>query len=444
MTKIVFCYSSLDKENEGTEFLYGPLSLAYMATHTPDHYEMSLYDEYVGENLDPESIDADIVAISSLTSGIIRAYEIADKLKEMGITSVIGGAHATALPEEALQHFDVVIKGEGEQPWKEFLKDYEKGEIKKIYYGPMNVSLKELGVPNREFIHQNYHYQSVNTSRGCPFACSFCYLTVFEERAYRTIPHETILEDLEALRDESLIVVTDENFIGYSQKDYEDRKSLLRKIIDRDFNFVWGCQTTVKLAEDPEMMDLMYKAGCRSVFIGFESSNKEDLIKIGKKHNLETDYKKLIRKIHKHKITVIASCILGLDHQGKDYHRTLIKDLKHIGADYVRVFLMTAWPGTPLYKELKAQNRVIDNWKQVRKDIPSVIYKHYSHEEIIEARKEVMDSFFNFGNIIRVISRWVFTDLTLLSLFLKLTKRNRISEPIRKKRAHLYSESKES
>jgi radical SAM superfamily enzyme YgiQ (UPF0313 family) len=105
MYNLIFCYP------------YGPLSLAYLARHTPEYYNKILYDEYVGEDMDPETVDADLVAISSLTSGITRAYEIGDILRKRGITCVIGGAHVTALPDEALEHFDAVIMGEGEGPW---------------------------------------------------------------------------------------------------------------------------------------------------------------------------------------------------------------------------------------------------------------------------------------------------------------------------------------
>lgn len=442
MYKLIFCYPSRVKENIGTELLYGPLSLAYLSRHTPDYYEKIIYDEYVGEDLDPETVDADIVAVSSLTSGISRAYEIGDALRKRGITCVIGGAHVTALPDEALEHFDAVIMGEGESPWKEFLQDFEEKKIQKKYYGPMNVDLVSLGTPDRNMIHENYQYASVNTSRGCPYSCSYCYLTVYHERKYRIIPHESVLEDLDTLRDEQIIIVTDENFIGYTKKDKEDRKILLRRMIDRNYPFLWGCQTTVSLSEDSELMDLMYQAGCRAVFVGFESTNSEDLSEVGKKHNIGINYKEIISTIHSHKIAVIASCILGLDNQKNGYHKQLIKDLKEINADFIRVFLMTAWPGTPLYKELEKSGRLINEWDKVRKDIPSIQFKHYTHNEIINARKEVMDSFFNKRNLLKVILRWVLVERSLITTFLKISYRNRFSERIRNKRAHNYSNDK--
>jgi radical SAM superfamily enzyme YgiQ (UPF0313 family) len=436
MYKLVFCYPSFDKENEGTEMLYSPLALAYMAAHTPDNYEISLVDEYVGEDLNPHTVEADLIAFSPLSSGINRAYELAAVLRARGITCVVGGAHATALPEEAGQHFDAVIQGEGEIPWKEFLTDFERATIKPIYFGKMNVSLENLGVPDRRCVHPNYHYPSLMTSRGCPFQCSFCYLSVYKNRKYRTIPHETVLADMESVKDSGLVIITDENFIGYSAKDYEDRKALLRKMIDRKFKFIWGCQASTNIAEQPELMKLMYQAGCRGVFVGFEANDEEALRSINKKHNLNVDYKDIVKKIHKQKIVVIASTILGMDNQRSGYHKTLIKELKRIKVDYVRVFYMTAWPGTTLYKELAQEGRAPSDWSSLRKDIPTTKFKHYSHPEIIEARKAIMSYFFGKRHFVKVISIWIFRDTSLLSLFLKLWWRNKSSEKIRNKRAY--------
>lgn len=436
MYKLIFCYPSNVKENEGTEMLYGPLALAYLATHTPDHYEITLIDEYVGEDLDPNTVEADIVAFSSLSSGINRAYELANVIRQRGITCVIGGAHATAMPDEALQYFDVVIKGEGETPWKEFLADFEKGTIRSTYYGKMNVSLEVLGKPDRNYIHPNYHYPSLMTSRGCPFHCSFCYLTVYKNRKYRPIPHETVLEDMQSVNDSQLVIVTDENFIGYTEKNYQDRKELLRKMIDRNFNFIWGCQASTNIADQPELMELMYQAGCRGVFVGFEANDEEALKSINKKHNINIDYKDIVEKIHKKKLAVIASTILGMDNQSNGYHKHLIKELKRIKADYVRVFYMTAWPGTPLYKELEKENRVTKDWNSLRKDIPTTKFKNYTHEEVIEARKAVLGYFFSKRHLIKTSFIWLFRDTSLLGVFIKMWWRNKKSERIRNKRAY--------
>ena len=434
--RIIFCYTSRYRENQGIDILYGPLSLAYLARHTPAHYELELYDEYVGEDLDAERVKADIVAFSSLSSGILRTYELSGILRARGILTVIGGAHASALPEEALQHVDVVIQGEGEGPWKSFLHDFENGKWKRRYHGRMDVPLEGLGTPDRRFVHPNYPYASLMTSRGCPFECSFCYLSVYPDRTYMSIPHETVLEDMESLRGQRIVVITDENFIGYSQKDYEDRKTLLRKMAERKFGFFWGCQASVNIAAQPELMELMYMAGCRIVFIGYETSDEEGLRGVNKRQNMGLDYREAVRSIHRKKIAVISSVILGMDSHSPGYHLHLIRELRRIRTDLVRVFLLTAWPGTPLYREMEAEGRVSKEWDILRKDIPTLSYRHYSAAGIIEARSQVMKTFFSKGHVLRLITRWMFIDRSLIALLIRIWWRSITSEKIRKNRAY--------
>jgi radical SAM superfamily enzyme YgiQ (UPF0313 family) len=148
------------------------------------------------------------------------------------------------------------------------------------------------------------------------------------------------------------------------------------------------------------------------------------------------DYRDIVKKIHKKKLAVIASTILGMDNQRNGYHKHLIKELKRIKADYVRVFYMTAWPGTILYKELEKENRVTTDWNSLRKDIPTTKFKNYTHEEIIEARKAVLGYFFSTRHIIKTSFIWLFRDTSLLGVFIKMWWRNKKSERIRNKRAY--------
>jgi len=436
MIKLAMVYPSRIKENVSAELLYSPLTHGYLARHTPDHYRMTLYDEYVGADIDPDTVDADLVAVSAITPGIRRAYEIGDRLRKRGIKAIIGGAHVTALPEEALRHYDTVCIGEGEGPWRQFLKDFESGKTKNTYHGPCNVPLDDLGTPRRDMCHPNYQYPSVMTSRGCPYSCSFCYLTVFKDRKYRTIPHEAILEDLDSIKNNFAVIVTDENFIGYSEKDFEDRKSLLEKMIRKNYRFKWGCQSTTTLATQPELMELMHRSGCRAVFIGFESVEEEGLKQIRKNHNLGLDYREIVAQLHDHNLAVIASTILGLDSHTKNYPRQLIKEMKKARVDFPRVFFATAWPGTPFFESLEKEGRVSRNWDEVRKDVPSIKFKHFTREEAIAARKEVVDAFFNVFSILRVISRWIFKERALIFMYLKMSLRNRISERLIRRRKY--------
>jgi radical SAM superfamily enzyme YgiQ (UPF0313 family) len=426
-------YPSRENVHMGEIMLYNPLALGYLARHTPDHYKLTLYDEYGGDVFDPDTVEADIVAVAAITPEITRAYALGDRLKKRGVKTIIGGAHVTALPDEALKHFDSVCVGEGEGPWKSFIKDFEKGKLKKKYFGPMDVSLEKLGTPRRDMCHKNYMFPSVLTSRGCPYSCSFCYLTVFEKRKYRTIPHDTIIEDFDMVKDSYAVILVDENFIGYTDKEREDRKILLERMIKRGYKFVWGCQTTTTVAMDQELMRLMNRAGCKAVFVGFEAVDEESLKLVSKNHNIGLDYREIVKRLHDNNIAVIASTIIGLDSHDKSTPKKLIKALRETKADFPRVFFSTAWPGTPFFKELEKQGRVSRNWDEVRKDVPSIKFKNFTKEEAIAAKMEVIDAFFNIGFIARMIGRWIFKDRSLMRLYLHMVIGYRIRD-FRKKR----------
>jgi radical SAM superfamily enzyme YgiQ (UPF0313 family) len=179
----------------------------------------------------------------------------------------------------------------------------------------------------------------------------------------------------------------------------------------------------------------MYRAGCRVVFIGYETNDAASLQSLNKNQNLDIDFKEVVRNIHRKKIAVIASTILGLDNQTKGYHKKLIRELKRIKVDLVRVFYITAWPGTPFYRQMKKENRIHNEWDTLRKDIPTLKYKHYTKTEIISARNEVIKAFYNQVHGFKIIFRWFLRDRNLVKTFLHIRKRNVASENIRNQRA---------
>jgi radical SAM superfamily enzyme YgiQ (UPF0313 family) len=420
---LAFVYPS--RAAEAYSLLYAPLALPYLGRHTPSHYRITLHDEFVGGRVDPDRLRTDLVAFSAMTPGIARSYELADSLRARGVTCVAGGPHVSSLPEEALQHFDAIVIGEGEWSWPSLLGDFEAGRIQRVYRTAPPESLDDLGRPRRELIHPAYRFPSVTTSRGCRHRCSFCYLTALGSNNYRRIPHEVVLEDLERLRGEDILIVVDENFVGDGPGDFADRKILLDRMISRRFGHLWGCQATVAVARDRELMRLLYRAGCRAVFIGFETASREGLAEIGKHHNEGVDYRDVVRRLHRHGIAVIASCILGLDSQDRQYPRELVRALKRAEVDFTRVFYLTAWPGTPLFERLDREGRVSRDWDRVRKDVPSLVYRHFSPDSLRRARDLVLREMLGVSYVLRVLLRWIFRERSLVRLFLVLVRQQR-------------------
>jgi radical SAM superfamily enzyme YgiQ (UPF0313 family) len=205
--------------------------------------------------------------------------------------------------------------------------------------------------------------------------------------------------------------------MGFSIKDIEDSKILLEKIIRKNYKFNWGCQTTVGVANEPELLSLMSKAGCRVIFAGFETTSQESLKEVNKNQNLNYDYKEIVKKIHKHNMVVIASYVIGLDSHQKNYHETLIKEIKETKPDFLKLTYMTAWPGTPLFKKLEKEGRIERNWDNINFETPFIKFKNFTIDEIIATRNKVFDSFYNIKNITPIVLRNILKAPFLLTVF---------------------------
>lgn len=254
--KLALIYPSQHSDLYQSSLLFSPLALAYVGAYTPKDWVFTLHDEYVGNIVDPSEIDADLVAMSSLTPNIPRSFYLANKLRERGIKVILGGAHVSALPEEALHHVDTVVKGEAESVWPQVISDFENGNLQKIYDGRMDQDLKDIRLPRRDLIHPNYKFPSVITSRGCPYNCDYCYLSVYKKNKYRVLPVDTIIEDMDRMAKTtdsgSMISFADENVSGYSEKDHENRIELFEKMIKKNYGFVWGAQSTIDIYKKPD------------------------------------------------------------------------------------------------------------------------------------------------------------------------------------------------
>jgi len=434
-SKLALIYPSMQSDIFSSELLYAPLALAYVGAYTPDDWQITLYDEYVDEYVDPDKIDADLVAMSALTPNILRAYYLADKLRSRGITTVCGGTHVSALPDEALQYFDTVVSGEAEPIWPQLIADFEAGNLKKIYDGGMEHNLEDIRLPRRDLIHKNYHYPSLITSKGCPFSCDYCYLSAFNKKTYRVLPVDAIIEDMEQVnrQAEFAVIFADENVSGYSASDHENRVELFERMIKKKFKFIWGAQSTIDIYKKPELLKLMRAAGCRALFIGLESIDSDLGEQVNKSFADRIDTNEAIKVIHRHRIPIIGSFMLGLDKQDTSYVRRLPRAVKKLNIEYPRLYFLTAWPGTPLYNSLQEQGRIQKGYCQVRKDIPNIVYTHFSEEEIREAHRYIMKNLFTKPYIAKIVLRWVLKDPAMVRFFLKVLNSNYTAEAQRQR-----------
>lgn len=207
---------------------FPPLGLAYLGAVTPAHWEVRLVDENIRVAPFP---DADLVGITSFTSTVNRAYEIASFYQDKKVPVAMGGIHVTMMPEEALRYADGVVQGEGEEVWPEVLKDFESGQLKRVY-DAFPEELSNLPLPRRDLFDSSYAWGTLQTSRGCPMNCHFCSVTAFNGRRFRQRPVEEVLHELKWIPQKNVFFV-DDNILGYGKAAEERAIRLFRGVVEQ-------------------------------------------------------------------------------------------------------------------------------------------------------------------------------------------------------------------
>ncbi|MBN1156861.1 B12-binding domain-containing radical SAM protein [Candidatus Woesearchaeota archaeon] len=336
------------------KYFYLPrLSMPTLAAITPPGIKLFHVDEYDKE-IDYDQ-NPDIVGITSWTSTAPRAYEIADRFRKRGVPVVIGGLHVSALPQEGLKHADSVVIGEAECVWRDLLEDFKNGKLKKIYDGTKKrPDMNHVPSPKRNLMKSTspIQTQSVQATRGCPFSCDFCSVTHFFGNTYRLRPLKNVIEDIRRIKGRFVYFV-DDNIVGNRKYAKELFKALI------PFKKKWIGQSSLSITQDESLLKLAKKSGCLGLLIGLESLHGANLKKIGNKQDIENDYIRQIRKLHKHGIGIDASLVFGFDDDDPAIFRRTLRFCIKAKVDVASFHLLTPYPGTPLYNKLEKEDRLL-------------------------------------------------------------------------------------
>lgn len=346
------------------------LGLLTLAAHTPENWEV-IYKEldHFSESEIIEIINEkpDIIAFSSLTARINETYKLSQRFRNIGITVAIGGLHVSAVPNEAQKFTDIVIQGEGEIIWETILNDFENNSIKSFYSSLSNSKytfrFNSCKIPKYELLNiSKYNRLTIQTTRGCPLNCSFCAASRTIS-AYKKKPIAHIEKELK-----KILEVWERPFIELADDNTLVDKKWSRELLAlfEKYNIKWFTETDISIAYDDELLELLAKSNCAQVLIGFETINKRGLKGIDRKdwkHKQFDNYLKAIDKIQSYGISVNGCFILGFDTDTKDTFKETEQFIIDSNLSEVQITLLTPFPGTELYNQLKSQNRLLkDNY----------------------------------------------------------------------------------
>ncbi len=387
--------------------VWKPLSLMVLAGLTPPEWEISIFDENLDAPDYPTLPRPDLVGITAFTSQANRAYEVAAHFRRLGVPVVMGGIHATMCLDEAMERADSVVTGEAEDIWPQVLEDAQHGNLKRRYDGGF-AEISNVPFARHDLLATGYAFGAIQTTRGCPLNCSFCSVTAFNGARYRQRPIPDVVREFQAIR-EKLVLIVDDNLIGTRPDHIARAKDLFRAMARADLHKQWIAQATINFADDEELLALAAKAGCRGVFIGFETPTPEGLAELGKKFNLVKgrDFRASVRRIQRHRILVVGSFIIGLDVDESGIGRRIAEAAGHYGVDNLNALFLTPLPGTRLWDQMESEGRITlhmfpRDWAYYTLTFPVARYKRLSLNDVL---KEMVSCDQRFYSMPRILHR---------------------------------------
>jgi radical SAM superfamily enzyme YgiQ (UPF0313 family) len=417
------------KKEEAFLFRLSFLNLPYIAAVTPPGVEVKILDEAFEKINFEEKVD--LVGITAQTPVALRAYQIAEEFRKRGTPVVMGGVHASMLPQETLQHVDTVVVGEAEEVWPDLIEDLRRGQMRRIYVGSEFINPSKLPLPRRDLLNEKFYFplKLLETTRGCPHHCDFCGVSKFFGFRYRNRPISEIERELKTLFQKGqvmnpvlkkilslfskdlpcflkrrLLYIIDSNVAG--DKGFcLDLLSLLK-----EFNLLWYGHAPVSIAFDQKLLEGFAQSGCIAINIGFESFSTKNLNAMGKGFNQPSRYAEAVERIHEQGIGIMGTFIVGLDDDDSGVFQRIIDFCIDSKLDWALTFIMAPYPGTDSFLRLEKEGRIFcRDWEKY--DSLNAVYQPLwmSAEELEKGLKRIWKEVFSTSSIYkRILKRpWI-------------------------------------
>lgn len=341
-----------------------PLGLLTVAAMLPSAWQKKLVDMDVSPLGDPDIEWADYVFLSGMGIQMTSFKEVVKRCNALGVKVVAGGPLATMAYKEfdGIDHF---VLDEAEATLGPFIRDLAAGTPKPLYRADRFPDISKTPIPMWSLLEQNkYNNMCLQYSRGCPFDCEFCNITVLNGRKPRVKSKTQFIAELESLYQTGWrgdVFIVDDNLIGNRAKlKNELLPAMIKWSKKRSFPFRFFTEVSIDLADDDVLIELMVKAGFKQVFIGIETTNQASLVECGKKQNLKRDLIAAVKKLQRQGLIVHGGFIVGFDHDPPSIFEQQIDFIQKSGMAIAMVGLLNVPPGTRLFKRLEAENRLLD------------------------------------------------------------------------------------
>lgn len=375
------------------------ITMPYLAAFVPNHWEVIHVDEAV-TSVDV-SLEVDLVGITFHTPSAFHVYDLAAQFRRRGIPVVLGGPHATLVPDEAQQSADVVFVGEAETHWPQFLRDFEKGQHEHRYTSSLPPALENAPMARKELFHRrDYTAGRLFATRGCAYGCDFCTLAVMYQRKVRKRPVEAVAAEYASFPGK-VIIFWDDNLAN----DREYAKALFRAI--EPYKKWWSSQASIQAGEDAEFLEGAARSGCKQLFIGLESISQASMNEVHKGFNRVEEYARVIRHIHSHGIAVQAGIVFGFDNDTEAVFGETLDFLEAAGVQNATFNILTPYPGTRLYQRLEAEGRILTrDWSKYNGRADVVFQpRQMSPETLLKGYRYANRRFYSPKSISRRLSR---------------------------------------
>ncbi len=350
------------------KFPYTNITCPTIAAAIPDNIEIEIIDMYI-EEINYESVNADLALVTALTTFAPIAFEVAKELKKKGITTIIGGVHAVVKPEECQQHFDAIAIGEAELLIEDMFNDFRNGTLKKRYETREQLDLTKCKIPRYDLLKlHKYSFATLFASKGCAFDCDFCSSRLVTGPGFRHKTVEQVTNEIKFIQKlhEKNPVMPD-TFVFVDSNLYTDRgflKELLNALIPMNIHH-WGLFASVNIASDDEILELLQKAHCEVIQIGFESINPTSLKNINKKQNNPVKYKEVVEKLAAKGIYANGTFIFGFDDDDYNVFRETAEAIEEAEVIMAGFYTLTPFPGTKICERLSEDGRVLNtDWSR--------------------------------------------------------------------------------